>query len=82
MINWIKNLFTSSPAPGAEAPYKLETPVVEEVVATLVALTPQAAWPFASLQAANDDAKPKTADVKKAAPKTASKNRGRKPKKA
>ena len=30
MINWIKNLFTSSPAPVAEAPYKLETPVVEE----------------------------------------------------
>jgi hypothetical protein len=74
MINWIKNLFTSSPAPVAEAPYKLETPVVEEeVVATLVALTPQAAWPFASLQAANDDAKPKATATKKAAPKTASK---------
>ena len=73
MINWIKNLFTSSPAPVAEAPYKLETPVVEEVVATLVALTPQAAWPFASLQAANDDANPKATATKKAAPKTASK---------
>ena len=83
MINWIKNLFTSSPAPVAEAPYKLETPVVEEeVVATLVALTPQAAWPFPNLQAANDDAnptkkkataKPKATATKKAAPKTASK---------
>jgi len=55
MLNWIKNLFTSSPAPVAEAPYKLEIPVVEEpvveelVVETLVTetpLTPQAAWPF------------------------------------
>ena len=83
MINWIKNLFTSSPAPVAEAPYKLENPVVEEaVVETPVTLTPQAAWPFPSLQTANNDAKPtkkkatakpKPTSTKKAAPKTASK---------
>jgi hypothetical protein len=92
MINWIKNLFTSSPATVAEAPYKLENPVVEAVVETPVTLTPQAAWPFPSLQTANNDAKPKPTSTKKAAPKTASKKpaaikatapkkSGRKPKK-
>mgnify|MGYP003624457978 CR=1 FL=1 len=85
MLNWIKNLFTSSPAPVAEAPYKLEIPVVEEpVVETLVTktpLTPQAVWPFPTdigMIAVEGMgvirvAKPKTADVKKAAPKSASK---------
>tara|TARA_B110000503_G_scaffold129727_1_gene202253 strand:- start:390 stop:626 length:237 start_codon:yes stop_codon:yes gene_type:complete len=75
MLNWIKNLFTSSPATVAEAPYKLETPVVAPVVAPVVE---------------KPKATPKTADIKKAAPKSASKKpaaiksapakRGRKPK--
>lgn len=70
MINWIKNLFTSSPATVAEAPYKLETPVVEEAVAeTPVTLAPQTAWPFPSLQPANNNSAPAT-NKKKAAPKT------------
>jgi hypothetical protein len=89
MFNWIKNLFTSSPAPVAEYPKILPKPIVEvpvvEVETKVKTATKAAQKPKAT-------AKPKAAATKKAVPKTASKKpvaikaepakRGRKPKSA
>ena len=65
MINWIKNLFTSSPAPVAE-PLVLTDPIKEEVRVTKVKVTKKAAT--------------KTASKKPAAIKAEPAKRGRKPK--
>ena len=82
MFNWIKNLFSSSPATVVETPAEARVPVLEPVAKPAVQLDTTANWPFptSNRPPANDPApvvkataKPKATATKKAALKTASK---------
>ena len=87
MFNWIKNLFSSSPATVVETPAEARVPVLEPVAKPAMQLDTTANWPFptSNRPPANDPApvvkatakpkatKPKATATKKAAPKTASK---------
>ena len=86
MFNWIKNLFSSSPATVVETPAEAQVPVLEPVAEPAVQLDTTANWPFptSNRPPANDPAPvvKATAKPKATKPKTTAKPKAEPKKKA
>ena len=86
MFNWIKNLFSSSPATVVETPAEAQVPVLEPVAEPAVQLDTTANWPFptSNRPPANDPAPvvKATAKPKSTKPKTTAKPKAEPKKKA